>query len=42
MALRQILQSKHCDKCPRNCKLSAPKCRRGKRQAKIAIANYTK
>jgi hypothetical protein len=40
--LRQILQSKLCDKCPRNCKLSAPKCGRGKRQAKIVIGNYTK
>ena len=38
--LQQILQSRHCDKCQRNCLLSAPKCGRGERQAEIVMRNY--
>jgi hypothetical protein len=39
MELQKILQARHCDKCNRNCALSAPKCGRGQKQAKILIKN---
>lgn len=41
-ALRQVLESKRCGQCRRNCKLSAPMCRRGEKQAEIVIENYRK
>lgn len=41
-ALQKMLESKRCNQCPQNCKLSAPMCRRGKKQAKIVIENYRK
>lgn len=34
---RKGLELKGCGKCPRNCKLSEPKCGRGKRQAEMMI-----
>ena len=39
--LQQILQSEHCDKCPRNCILTAAKCSRGKKQIDIVMNSYT-
>ena len=39
-ALLQLLQSKKCDKCQRNCQLSFPKCHKGKDQAEILMKNY--
>ena len=40
-ALRQVLETKRCGQCPRNCRLSDPKCGRGKKQAEIAIKDHT-
>lgn len=31
--LTKVLETKRCGKCTHNCKLSAPKCGKGKRQA---------
>lgn len=41
-ALQQVLETKSCGQCPRNCRLSDPKCGRGKKQAEIAAKNHTK
>lgn len=30
---QEVLASKYCGKCSKNCKLSEPKCGRGKKQA---------
>ena len=40
MELQQILQSEYCDKCPRNCILTAVKCSRGKKQIEIVRNSY--
>jgi hypothetical protein len=40
-ALEQVLETKRCGQCPRNCRLSDPKCGRGKKQAEIAIKDHT-
>ena len=35
-----LLQSKHCDKCQRNCLLSSPKCNKGREQADTFMKSF--
>jgi hypothetical protein len=40
--LREVLESKYCNHCKKHCKLSAPMCKRGKKEAEIVANDFSK